>query len=273
MTSTSRIVLITGKARPLVASFLFSFTFIINFVLGANSGVGYETAKVLTAASANYHVIIGARSTRKGAEAVQTLQSDPNTKGSLSTVQIDVNDKSSISAAAKQVEKEFGRVDALINNAGICVLSEDLEYELESQFKTNVIGAVLTTRAFLPLLLKSSSAYLIYITSSLGSLTEAATPGSPFAAWKGIGYRVSKQAMNMVMVEDHKEFAPQGIKVFSVCPGLVESNLRGTRPEQVTAGGRARPAADSGKLLLSVLEGKRDADVGKYLHYDGVRPW
>ncbi|CRG91155.1 hypothetical protein PISL3812_08203 [Talaromyces islandicus] len=245
----------------------------IVLITGANSGIGYATAKVLTAASANYHVIIGARNTTKGAEAVKTLQSDPNTKGSLSTVQIDMNNKSSISAAAKQVDKEFGRVDAVINNAGICVLSEDLEYELESQFKTNVVGAALTTRAFLPLLLRSASAYLVYITSSLGSVTETSTPGSPFGAWKGIGYRVSKQAMNMVMVEDHKEFAPQGIKVFSVCPGLVESNLRGTSPEAVTAGGRARPAADSGRLLLSVLEGERDADVGKFLHYDGVRPW
>ncbi|QKX54496.1 uncharacterized protein TRUGW13939_01583 [Talaromyces rugulosus] len=251
MASTSRIVLITG----------------------ANSGIGYATAKVLAAVSANYHVIIGARNTTKGAEAVQTLQSDPKTKGSLSTVHIDMNDKSSISAAAKQVEKDFGRVDALINNAGIYVSSGDLDYELESQFKTNVVGAALTTRAFLPLLLKSASAYLIYITSSLGSVTEASTPSSPFASFKGIGYRVSKQAMNMVMVEDHKEFAPQGIKVFSVCPGLVESNLRGTSPEAVSAGGRARPAEDSGKLLLGVLEGKRDADVGKYLHFDGVRPW
>lgn len=227
----------------------------------------------MTAASANYHVIIGARNTTKGAEAVKSLQSDPSTKGSLSTVQIDVTDKSSILAAAKQVKQEFGRVDALINNAGIYVASEDLDYELESQFKTNVVGAALTTRAFLPLLLNSAAAYLVYITSTLGSVTEASNPDSPFAAFKGIGYRVSKQAMNMVMVEDHKEFAPQGIKVFSVCPGLVESNLRGTAPEEVNAGGRARPAEDSGKLLLSVLEGKRDADVGKYLHYDGIRPW
>lgn len=244
-----------------------------NCILGANSGVGYATAKVLTAASADYHVIIGARNTAKGAEALKSLQSNPNTKGSLSTVHIDMTDKSSISAAAKQVEQEFGRVDALINNAGIYVASGDVDYELESQFKTNVVGAALTTRAFLPLLLKSTGAYLVYITSSLGSVTEASTPGSPFAAFKGIGYRVSKQAMNMVMVEEHKEFAPQGIKVFSVCPGLVESNLRGTAPEAVNAGGRARPAEDSGKMLLSVLEGDRDADVGKYLHFDGIRPW
>ncbi|KAH8703338.1 putative short chain dehydrogenase/reductase [Talaromyces proteolyticus] len=245
----------------------------IVLITGANSGVGFATAKVLTASSSSYHVIIGARNPAKGAEALKTLQVDPNTKGSLSTIYIDSTDESSITAAAEEVKKRFGRLDALINNAGIYLRSENLAWEMETQFKTNVVGPALTTRAFMPLLLKSEKPYLVYISSSLGSLGTAEDPGRFDYRIGAIGYRVSKLAMNMVMLEEHKEFGSQGVKVFSVCPGLVESNLRGPGEQARTAGGDAGPAEESGILLLNVLEGKKDDNAGKFLYKDGVRPW
>ena len=63
------------------------------------------------------------------------------------------------------------------------------------------------------------------------------------------------------------------LKIFVICPGLVRSNLRGKNEEAVSAGGRAGDAAESGQLILSIIEGKKDADAGKFLHKDGIYPW
>ena len=88
-----------------------------------------------------------------------------------------------------------------------------------------------------------------------------------------MGYRVSKAALNMLMVQDAKYLGRQGIKVFSVCPGLVRSYLRGGSEEQVSAGGRAGDPLNSGRFILDIIEGKRDQDVGKFVWKDGIRPW
>ena len=212
---------------------------------------------------------MASRTHSKGKEARDAIVASPDVKASISTLQLDVTDESSIAAAVKNVENDYGRLDVLINNAGISSKAATLKEQLESTLNTNVIGAALMTEAFTPLLLKSKRSYLLHVSSFLGSLSSAAD--SPRADYQV--YRTSKAALNMLMLQDWKALGPQGIKVFAVCPGLVESNLRGVAKEQVTAGGRAGDPEVSGRTMLKILEGERDGDVGKFVHKDGIYPW
>lgn len=127
---------------------------------------------------------------------------------------------------------------------------------------------------FHPLLLKSnSSPYSIFVTSSLGSIAIASDVRSGSYSADYIPYRMSKAALDMLVIQEHKHKSKQGLKVFAVCPGLVRSYLRGTEKEDVEAGGKAGDPMVSGKTILDIMEGKRDADVGKLVHKDGVYPW
>ena len=81
---------------------------------------------------------------------------------------------------------------------------------------------------------------------------------------------MSKAALNMLMVQDSKM---QGVKSFAVCPGIVESNIRGPSQENRSADGLAGDPEVSGQTILRIIEGERDADVGKFVHKDGFYPW
>ena len=98
-------------------------------------------------------------------------------------------------------------------------------------------------------------------------------PNSPFNGVLFVSYSVSKAALNMLTVKYTKILGEKGVMVFVVCPGLVRSYLRGHSEEEVSSGGRAGDPAVSGQLILDVIEGKRDADVGRLIHKDGVYPW
>ncbi|MCJ1396065.1 hypothetical protein MMC18_008953 [Xylographa bjoerkii] len=241
-------------------------------ITGANSGIGLATSKVIASASAKYHVIMASRSVENGNAARDEVQAS-GIQGKVSSIQLDVTDQSSIAAAVKQVDKDYGRLDVLVNNAGIYSQAPDLKTQLETTFATNVIGVALVTEAFTPLLLKSSNPYLLHISSGLGSLALASDPQFPAYGLDARTYRMSKAALNMFMVQDSKVLGKQGVHVFAVCPGLVESNLRGKSPQQVTSGGMAGDPKTSGQTILRIIEGERESDVSKFVHKDGVYPW
>ncbi|GIK04327.1 hypothetical protein Aspvir_008407 [Aspergillus viridinutans] len=242
-------------------------------ITGANSGIGFATAKTILSASSDYHVIIGSRSVQNGQNAVEAIQSMGTTKGSLSSVQLDVTDPTSIESAAKHIESQFGRLDVLINNAGVFSQAQSTKKAMEETFAVNCIGPALVAEAFNPLLMKSARPYSIFISSILGSLSEAADPASPVHYYDGVTYRMSKAALNMLVIQQHKLFGPKGIRVFSLCPGLVRSNLRGKGEEDVSAGGRAGDPMVPAEMILGLIEGKRDADVGKFLRGERVLNW
>ena len=191
----------------------------------------------------------------------------------MSSIQLDVSDQSSIEAAAKTVEERFGVLDVLVNNAGIYSKAPDLKTQLETTLNTNTVGAALASHTFRPLLLQSKRAYLIHIGSALGSMTEAADPDRFDYHLQATAYRMSKAAINMQAVQDSKELGTRGVKVFVVCPGLVRSALRGDAEAEISAGGAAVDPIVSAQLILSIVEGQRDADVGKFVHKDGVDSW
>jgi NAD(P)-dependent dehydrogenase (short-subunit alcohol dehydrogenase family) len=249
----------------------------IILITGSNSGIGYASVKVFASASPEYHVFLAGRNLEACKAAVAEIQQDPKIKGNVSAIQLDITSQESVDAAAKEVEKQFGRLDVLINNAGISDLTLPAELsfkeKLDQVLTTNVTGPAIVSQAFQPLLFQSQNAYSIYVSSGLASLDQAANPNSRRYHSGNTVYRLSKTALNMWALQEFKELGKKGIKVVTFCPGLVRSNLRGRGEERISAGGNATDPSVSGENLLKIVEGKRDADIGKFLHKDGVYEW
>lgn len=238
--------------------------------------MGYATAKIIALASPSYHVILAGRSAPKLTAAKSSLEKLP-LKGTLSTLVLDVTSPSSISAATSTVASTHDHLDVLINNAGIYTTDPDPHTRYTETLTTNVIGPVLVSAAFRELLLKAEAPYTIYVSSGLGSMALASDPASSTYRLTDLprldAYRVSKAALDMVALQEHIETTETSLKVFVVCPGLVESNLRGESDVARTAGGNAGSADVSGETVLGIMEGKRDGEVGKFVHKDGVYGW
>jgi NAD(P)-dependent dehydrogenase (short-subunit alcohol dehydrogenase family) len=251
----------------------------IVLITGANSGVGLATTKVLTSTSTDYHVIISARTLSKAESAKSEVEAEnPASASRLSIVQLDVTDGASISRALDFVEKEFGHLDVLINNAAVGSSDADVYTRFKVSMDINVVGPAVVADGFRPLLLKSSNPYSIFVSSGAGSFERAierfnGTRDKPREPANGGAYHVSKAALNMLALREHHEYVDQGLKVFAVSPGFVVSNLRGTSEELRTGWGKAGPANVAGETLMSILDGERDADVGKLIYKDGVYDW
>lgn len=245
----------------------------IILITGATAGIGFETA-CLFATIPSYHTIIGARSVEKGEKAVSEISSK-NPQGTISFVLIDVTDDASISAAASTIAQEFGRVDVLINNAGLISHAPSLRAQLRESFETNTIGAAVVSDTFTPLLLKSSKAKMINVSSGLGSISQTLDPKNPYYKAPVAAYMMSKAGLNMLTAYDSARLGDQGVKVWSFCPGYVVTGLSGTGEkgvqERIARG--AKSPKESAEGLLAVVEGKRDADVGKFIRKDGVYGW
>jgi NAD(P)-dependent dehydrogenase (short-subunit alcohol dehydrogenase family) len=242
--------------------------------IGANSGIGFATAKVIASASGAFHVIMTGRSLEKVKSAMSEIET-AGVKGSLSTVQLDVTDEKSIEQAVELVQEKYGRLHVLVNNAAVGSMDPDIKIRLQLCMDTNAIGQAVVAAAFRPLLLKAQKPYSVYVSSGAGSLTKAAEPTSPSYCRlpNEEAYRASKAALNMIAVQEAKEFGSKGLKVFAMCPGFVVSNLRGTSDEARSGWWNAGDPQVSGKTVLSIIQGERDADAGKFVHKDGVYPW
>ncbi|MCJ1457988.1 hypothetical protein MMC28_008357 [Mycoblastus sanguinarius] len=243
----------------------------VALVTGGNNGIGFETCMLL-ASQPQYHVIMGSRSLEKGQAALAHIQSR-NLAGSISLVQLDVTSDASIDAARKEVASQWGHLDILINNAGICPLTFDREV-LREVLETNTISPGLVTQAFAPLLKKANQARVVYVSSALGSIGMRSDLSSAMSKQDYKSYRISKAALNMLVTCDAWQYEKDGIKVFAFCPGYVVTDLAGMRQAKIDQG--APTAEGSARGLLDIAEGKRDADAGKFLHIrggDGVHPW
>jgi NAD(P)-dependent dehydrogenase (short-subunit alcohol dehydrogenase family) len=151
--------------------------------------------------------------------------------------------------------------------------AEDVATNLEETFRVNVVGPALVIRAFRPLLQKSKNPRSIFVSSGLGSLTFANIPEHPFYSSDWYEYRISKAALNMLVSQERKKDRETGVKTYVFCPGLVRSNLRGKEEEQVSAGGNAGDPMVSGKLILDIIEGRRDGDKEGFINETGTYDW
>ena len=253
---------------------------LVVLITGANSGVGLATVQaLLSSTNITYHVILTARSLAKAQAAASELETSAHDAASrISPIYLDVTDYASILTARDFVEKQFGHLDGLINNAAISGIGLDVQQKYKTVMETNVVGPAVLADVFRPLMLKSAKPYSIFVGSGAGSFGraierfEGRRESAPEPKGGG-AYHVSKAALNMLALREHHAFAEQGIKVFVVSPGFVVSNLRGTGEEERSGWGRAQPASGAGCLMLSVLQGHRDGDVGRMIRENGVDEW
>ncbi len=238
----------------------------IALITGANKGIGFETARQL--AKAGVTVLLGSRDRERGEKAAQQLASEGlNVKPLL----IDVDDTASIDAAAKKVEADYGQLDILVNNAGVgefsrLASSETLE-AWRNVFETNVFGLVATTQAFLPLLQKSEAGRIVNLSSILGSVSLAATPGSPVSDNVGryAAYGASKTAVNMYTVQLARELSGTNLKINAAHPGWVKTDLGGEgAPMELEEGAKT-------SVELALLP--QDGPTGGYFHLGQPLPW
>lgn len=256
--------------------------------LGSNTGLGYEAAKVLATSSKPYHIVITSRTLSKAEEAANNLKAltkDGSTD--FTAIELDVSNPSSVSAALKTISSQFPHIDVLVNNSGLTndrhlpPLSDTSPQAIASRFalftntlQTNVVGAEITTAAFLPLLSNSPLEHprLLFVSSGLGSLGLASTPGSPFYALPAYHYRASKAAVNMMAIGWSKAVRERGVLVWAVDPGFNATGLSGS-----AEGARARgamPPEVGGGFIASVVRGEKDGDAGRFVSQSGsVIPW
>jgi len=148
----------------------------------------------------------------------------------------------------------------------------------------NVSGAQVTTTVFAPLLIRSSAPRLLFLTSGLSTLNGAfdsfmppwapkPVSGWPKAGLMGHqGYKSAKAGLNMLMLTWHWILHGDGVKTWCISPGFLATNLGGRGADVLKAAGAGDPAT-GGDLIRKVVEGERDADVGKVVTQDGVQPW
>ncbi len=234
---------------------------------GANSGIGLETVFALATASDKYEIYLGTRSEEKGKAALEEItsaRSDVPIQSKVHILELDVTKAESIAAAKAKVEQSFGRLDILINNAGIIVLKPcDSLTNVQETFTTNVFGQVAMTEAFEPLLRQSKTPLLIYMSSNQGSISLRLDPTYKYYNIPGDFYRMSKSALNMYAMCQRVNFASWGCRVCAFNPDFCKTNLTGPDGMEMRIKYGARDARDPAVALLAIVEGKKDEDFVK----------
>lgn len=235
----------------------------IALVTGANKGIGLEIARQI--AQAGVHVIIGARNSDRGKAAVANLASQGL---AVQSVLIDLNDHASITGAAQTIRAEHGRLDILINNAGIVdpqdgPPTQGAPAAARRIVDTNFVGTLAVTQAMLPLLRQAPNARIVNLSSALGSLAVMGDPTSPYYSARLIGYNASKAAVNMLTVQLAAELQGTGIIVNSVAPGYVKTDLTGHNGFMTAEEGARLP-------VQYALSGE---ETGRFVEPAGGLPW
>lgn len=237
----------------------------VALVTGANKGIGLGIAREL--GKAGMIVLLGARDPTLGEEAATKLRGE---KLDVRFVQLDLVRPETITAAAAGIEAQFGGLDVLVNNAGVADRSDgppstaDLS-AVRRIMETNFLGTLAVTQAMLPLLRKAKAARIVNLSSGLGSLEKNSDPDWAFAAFKLMGYNASKAALNMMTVQLAYELRETTIKVNSVSPGFIATDMNEHRGTQTIEEGAAGPV----RLALLPPEGP----TGGFFDQAGPYPW
>jgi len=231
-------------------------------VTGANRGIGFETCRQL--AKRGMRVVLAARDERKGRAAAERLRKE---ELDVDSAPLDVSDDASVREFARHIAKTYGRVDVLVNNAGIMIDGESgggpaaagvMQAKVETLRRTmevNVFGALRVTQALLPLMSKEG-ARIINVSSGMGQLADM-NGGSP-------GYRMSKTALNALTRILADELKETGIRVDSICPGWVKTDMGG-------AGATRTPQQGADTIVWLATE--RDVPTGGFFRDRKPIPW
>lgn len=228
-------------------------------VTGATRGIGYAAVEGL--AALGHTVLLGARNLQRGQALAAGIA------GNVEAVEIDVTDHDFIHAAAALVAERFGRLDGLVNNAGINVgyLDKPSESHLDdfrAVFATDVFGVVDVTMAFLPLLSRSGVPRIVNVSSYRGSLASKDSWVGPWST----AYGTAKTSLNAITVHLGRELGEQGYAVSAVSPGHVATDL--------TEGNAPLTPAEGAATIISLVTADTAAANGLFLDEDGnVIPW
>ncbi|KAH7417817.1 hypothetical protein BKA64DRAFT_180059 [Cadophora sp. MPI-SDFR-AT-0126] len=218
----------------------------IVLVTGANRGIGFSTVQVLSLRYPTGTYIIGSRTVSAGQEAIQELRK-LDIKSNLEVVEIDVTNDSMIDAAVRWIRESFGRLDVLVNNAGIALFPQssspkDTRENFTKTFSTNITSLYTVTLAFLPLLHLSLTPKVINISSGRASLTRSSDGKLP--PTQVVSYSVSKAAVNSLTIElqkvenaligkgtgdEGKEIGRGKVQFFAANPGHCKTAFNGFR--------------------------------------------
>ena len=231
-------------------------------ITGANKGLGRETARQL--AAFGWTVLIGARNADLGQATADELGTDG---ADVRFVQIDVTSDESVAAAVQWVTAEVGRLDVLINNAGIIgaqtSVLETGPADFLACFGVNLLGPVRVTRAFLPLLSKSELPRVVMVSSGLGSFNVTANPDRTEYGINSLVYPSSKSALNMVTTQYAK--ALPGWKINAADPGYTATDLNGHRGHKTIPEGAA--------VIVELATLHADGPTGGFFDDAGTVAW
>lgn len=244
----------------------------VALVSGANKGIGFHVAKDL--AEHGYTVLVGSRDVTRGDAAATEIGDRAH------AVQLDVTDETSIAAAAARTERDFGRLDVLVNNAGVSfigppdtplhergraglltVVPVDV---VRQMYETNVFGVIALTQALLPLLRRSPGARIVNVGSDGGSLTLNSDPSNPHRAMFGV-YSSSKTALHATSLAFATALEPEGIKVNIANPGFTATslnNFQGTKSVE-----------DGARHIVQMALIGSDGPTGTFSGDEGTVPW
>lgn len=241
----------------------------IALVTGANKGIGFETARQL--GQQGVKILAASRNKERGEAAVAQLQKEGI---DVEFIQLDVDNSADIEKAVSFINSNYGKLDILINNAGIQIESDNWgtntsvnvnEKVLRQTFDTNFFSVIKLTDALLPLLKKSEAGRIVNLSSILGSLTLHADKNSPIYQSKLFAYDASKTALNAYTIHLAQALENTGIKVNVAHPGWVKTDLGSdAAPMNVTDGAKT-------SVALALLE--EDGPTGKYIHLGQELPW
>ncbi|CAF1236755.1 unnamed protein product [Adineta steineri] len=233
----------------------------IALITGANKGIGFEITKQL--AQKGIHVLLGSRDEVRGKKAVEQLTAE---NLPVSLIIIDVTNQSTIDAAVNEVTNKYGHLDILINNSGVYAKeprpSELTVDDIRHNFDVNFFGAFSVTKAFLPLIRKSTAGRIVNVSSGLSSFHFHESQANCFFH---LAYSASKTSLNMLTYQLAQELKKTTIKVNACTPGLTATDLTNFHGHSVEIGAKS-------SIFLATLPD--DGPSGKYFDENcQEHPW
>ncbi len=244
----------------------------VALVTGANKGIGLEIAKGL--ASHGLTVLVGSRNLENAEAAAKSIGAQAH------AVQIDVTDQTSITVAAERIQREFGRLDVLVNNAGIShanrpgmtfadvmqtnMLTAAPMEDVRKVWETNVFGVIAVTQAMLPLLRDAPAGRIVNIGSTGGSLAWNSNPDNSHRAMFG-NYSASKSAAHAITLAFALALESTNIKVNIACPGHTSTALNNF------SGARSAEQGARRAVQLALLDA--NGPSGTFSDEDGPVAW
>jgi NAD(P)-dependent dehydrogenase (short-subunit alcohol dehydrogenase family) len=226
----------------------------VTLITGANKGLGYETARRLLAEG--HTVYMGARDAERGSAAAAELGGQ--------FVQLDVTDDASVENALRSIDDSEGRLDVLVNNAGVSSTGDISAPVALQVFDTNAVGVIRVTQAALPLLEKSENPVVVNVSSALGSFWAVTNPERRQFHFPSIIYGASKAAVSMLTVQYAKSFPD--IKFNAVEPGF-------TATELTPFSGAGQPVEKGAEVIVRMATIGKDGPTGTFQEGDEELGW